>query len=68
MNLKEFDAMKKGFEDGDIVEIPIDEIRQTFKSYEESLRLLHNCLLDPGTNAKFWREVTVFLNEKLEEI
>jgi hypothetical protein len=67
MNLKSFDKLtKRDFEDGAV----INEIRQTFKDYEESLRLLHNCLLikPVNLNVKFWDEVEEFLNKKLEEI
>lgn len=35
------------------------------KKYREALRLLQNCLLDPGKNAKFWREVEEYLDNEL---
>ncbi|HDZ25753.1 hypothetical protein LCGC14_1353240 [marine sediment metagenome] len=69
MNLKAFDKFVK--RDCPEWGALADEIRKTFVNYEESLRLLHNCLLNQkpiGLDVKFWEEVENFLNEKLEEI
>ena len=71
MNLKSFDKLvKRDFENGAV----INEIRQTFKNYEESLRLIHNCLLNQKPiglierNVKFWQQVEEFLEDKLRGI
>lgn len=67
MNLKSFDKLtKRDFKNGAV----IDEIRQTFKNYEESLRVIHNCLLyrEVDSSLLFWPKVEEFLNTKLKEI
>ena len=68
MNLKEFDKLtKRDFENGAV----IDEIRQTFKNYEETLRMRHNCLLLNkdlvDSSLIFWTKVGDFLNTKFFE-
>ncbi|KKM87128.1 hypothetical protein LCGC14_1272160 [marine sediment metagenome] len=71
MNLKEFNSMVREDTVNNVLPLrsfTVDEIGRTFKNYEESLRLLHNCLLTQKPNVKFWGEVENFLSTKLEEI
>ncbi|KKL84552.1 hypothetical protein LCGC14_1963580 [marine sediment metagenome] len=35
--------------------------------YDTAIRLLHNCLLDKGSNKRFWAEVESFLEAELDK-